>query len=772
MRFLKFLFLFLYITIGHAEPVTVANQLSNTTPTFDTTTANKQFDRLNLKLSTQGLDPTNLKSAVKTLKDLMSKADECTKINEKKLSNIDNQIKESSPSTDKININTTTSNKSDADLVYLSKERKNISSQLAQCRLFTIRAKEAIEVYETTLNKLKKEEILSRSDPLWTMLSDIKNNKNLTIDKSISTLTLPEDLLSPITLGSIFSISLLITGLIFYLAHNSKKMRLYVHLRKLYLTSLPLLTLTFTATLLTFSLVTTSYQQHNINEVLIYLAATISGYLFLIFLVNLLFNIKKIKAVFCWYSLDSDFFKNLIIFLFTLYTIFLSAKLLTNEVNLNEIIWKFSRSILLYAELIMATFFVYYFCKTHRQISFIKKHKKLIQSICTLVFISCAIIDVLGYHSLAIHLTLSGTLTFAIIFGTILLEQAVGKLYELCVIEGPFRSKLISFFGYKKDQTLKEILILKITIQISILIFSADLIIKCWGYSNTYIETLLTQFMQNIQFETFTFHPTKIISGIIVFCVLYLLFRGISTAIGRNEQFDGEEETQVAVSSILTYIGFTVAVIAALLVAGFDFTGLAIIAGALSVGIGLGLQSIVNNFVSGIILLIEKPIKPGDRIEIDGVEGYVKKIRVRSTQILTTSREDMIIPNSDLITHRVTNYMYSDKYLTIYCEMGIKYGSDILLARDLLIKVASEHSEVITSIKGNAPRVYIRSFGENSMLFQVWFLIKDGNKKVGVRSELYFEIERVFKENNINIAYPQRDIHIKLSEMESITPLK
>lgn len=109
--------------------------------------------------------------------------------------------------------------------------------------------------------------------------------------------------------------------------------------------------------------------------------------------------------------------------------------------------------------------------------------------------------------------------------------------------------------------------------------------------------------------------------------------RAISTSISRHQQFENEEETQVAIASILTYVGFSIAVISGLLVAGFNFTGLAIIAGALSVGIGLGLQSIVNNFVSGIILLIEKPIRPGDRINIDGVEGFVKN----QSQINTNS---------------------------------------------------------------------------------------------------------------------------------------
>src|SRR3990167_8743030 len=171
-------------------------------------------------------------------------------------------------------------------------------------------------------------------------------------------------------------------------------------------------------------------------------------------------------------------------------------------------------------------------------------------------------------------------------------------------------------------------------------------------------------------------NPTRILTGIIFFCLIYLSARALSNQLGHQEKFDEEEETQVAVASILTYLGFALALIAGLLISGFNFTGLAIIAGALSVGIGLGLQSIVNNFVSGLILLIEKPIKPGDRINLDGIEGFVKKIRLRSTHIISPADEDIIVPNSDLITHQVINYVYSNKQLFIDCDVNVPLGSD------------------------------------------------------------------------------------------------
>jgi small-conductance mechanosensitive channel len=258
-------------------------------------------------------------------------------------------------------------------------------------------------------------------------------------------------------------------------------------------------------------------------------------------------------------------------------------------------------------------------------------------------------------------------------------------------------------------------------------------------------------------------YPTRIFLGIIVFCIIYLTARALSNKISGHQHFEEEEETQVAVASILTYIGFSIAAISGLLIAGFDFTGLAIIAGALSVGIGLGLQSIVNNFVSGLILLIEKPIKPGDRISVDGVEGFVKKIRVRSTQLITSSREDIIIPNSNLITRNVVNYMLTDKHCRVTFDISVAYGSDTYLVRDTLLEVANQHDEVIKTERNKAC-VLLHAFGDSALIFRLSCLIKDVNRKSTIQSDINFEIDRIFRERRIEMPFIQREIHLKIED--------
>lgn len=753
-----------------ADAKSVNNSLATESSAFDVTTANKDFDKMNLSLSTKGLEQTTLKKAVKTLKAQLNKAEDCISTNEKKVTNLDNQIQEANQANqtpDKIDKEIIAS-KSTADLVYLTKERKKIADTLAQCRLFSIRANEALEVYQTNLSRIKKEKILEHGKPFWSNVEQLFSKQMAFAKNPLTISNVPPEILNLRTLYVILGSSFLLAALIFYRFHESQKIRHYVNVKKLYFRSFVILFAGLTC------LTTTGYLSFLYSEssspvnFFLWLVTALSIYLLSLFLTIIFYNIKKIKALFCGYSLDSKFFKLLTIFAISLYATSEISKSLTRQIEINHLAWNIWQSIFLYLELIFATSFVFYFCQAHRQITLIKKYKNIIKTISTLMFVSFAILNLIGYNLLSMHLTFSGILTFTIIFATIILEQGIGKFYNLCITDAPTNTKLKYIFGYKQEQTFTEILILKTTTQIIIALGSLYLISQSWGYALESIDITFKYILNGVKFENFTFNPARIISGIIVFCVLYLIFRSISTSISRHKQFDGEEETQVAVASILTYIGFGVAIISALLIAGFDFTGLAIVAGALSVGIGLGLQSIVNNFVSGLILLIEKPIKPGDKISVDGVEGYVKKIRARSTQLLTPNREDMIIPNSDLITRRVTNFMYSDKHLNICCEMGISYDNDLDLTMSLLTDIAAKHPEVITTIKNNKPRVFLRAFGESSILIQLWFLIKDANKKAAVRSDIYIEIFKAFKENNIIIAYPQRDLHVKVSDIETI----
>lgn len=747
--------------------------LPNDQPEFNLKQANKTFDQLNLRLSVENLNIEHLENAIATLDSLISEAKTCVSFNQKKLSNLENLLKETtehSKQGEKSTLPTETvktNEKTSADLAYVKQEQKNLSEKLAQCRLFSIRAQEAITTYQTAIGKIKQKQVLTRGLPLWTLWDrlqkdDTQSTINFPTSKEISTFIQP-------IFTQLCIITMLCGILSIFTILNMKTHSLtqkILRIRHLGFYDSLLLFICLLSTCLSLYLINTIAIATDISPLIGDLVVIGCVYFWSLVAINLIFKTKIVSATFYWYSLDGHFFRNVLIFLLTYYSISKIGSSIIQALPVSSLTWQLSQIIFLSTVIITAIGFAYYFCHTHRHIQFIRAHHQLLRRVVAVLFISCGIINIFGYHQMAIHLIYASITTFAILFTVFLFVYAIQKLYLLCAYPSPIYRTIIRTLGYKANHTVIEFIILKITLQTIVGMYGLYFIGQTWGYGAYYLNTAYAQVFNGIHFANFTFYPNRIVAGIIVFCGLYLFFRGISTKFSRRTQFEEEEETQVAIASILTYIGFTCALVTALLVSGIDFTGLAIVAGALSVGIGLGLQSIVNNFVSGIILLIEKPIKPGDHIKIEGMEGIVKKIRIRSTQITTSAREDVIIPNSDLITRSVTNFMYTDRYLSISCEVGVSYDSDPDLVKKLLIQAVTEHDEIIKSPRAKS-NVLFQSFGNSAMIFQIWFLIKDGNKKAVVRSDVNFKINRLFREHGIQIAHPQRDINIKLSEIPS-----
>ncbi|HEL8445683.1 TPA: mechanosensitive ion channel, partial [Legionella pneumophila] len=701
---------------------------------FDVKNANKQFDQINLQLSVQNLNLNNLNKAVETLGELSAQSDECIADIQKKINGVDVLIKQA----------TSTGNDKGADLVYLNNQKHQLAELQSQCRLFSIRAQEAIEAYKSAILQLRQEKTLARTLPLWQLASKIINSSdntkwiNHTKEKFLLQ-DLPVYLWFCIVAGSFF-ISILILSKL----RQSNVIRRYVKLKKIRWSHITLLALfMMTGSFYGYiSLFTGEEQLINSQFLLIKeLFWFLCGTLFIV----CLFKVKKIKAFFDWYAMDSEFFEILSIVIVAFYFLALSEQRLFDIWEVNKIIVELTRSIFLFLLLGTTAYFTHYFCRSHLHISFVKRHYNFIRYFIFALLSGCAILNINGFYTLAMQLTLSGIFTFFILYITILIGQSINKFYaSLSYSQG--KLNVIRIFGYKKDQILTEFYILKVTLKLVIVLLSVYLIGISWGFATDFIDTVYKKLLYGFTLANITIYPTRILFGIIIFCFLYLVSRAISTSISRHQQFENEEETQVAIASILTYVGFSIAVISGLLVAGFNFTGLAIIAGALSVGIGLGLQSIVNNFVSGIILLIEKPIRPGDRINIDGVEGFVKKIRVRSTQILTPVNEDIIIPNSDLITRRVVNYMLTDNYWRVNCEVSVAFGTNLNLVKDILLEIANKHDDVIKSGR-NKPVVLFTSFADSALTFQLWCMIKDVNKKSTVKSELNFSIEEAFRKH-------------------------
>ena len=206
------------------------------------------------------------------------------------------------------------------------------------------------------------------------------------------------------------------------------------------------------------------------------------------------------------------------------------------------------------------------------------------------------------------------------------------------------------------------------------------------------------------------------------------------------------------------YIGIFMAALFALNYAGFNFANLALVAGAFSVGIGFGLQAVVSNFVSGLILLAERPIKIGDLVVVGGEEGYVRKISVRSTEIETFDRANVLIPNSAFITEKVKNWTLRNNTGRVAIGVGVSYGCDPRAVKALLLRVAHEHPNVMRT-----PDAFVdlESFGDDALNFKLYAYIYDLSKSISTRTDLRIAILEAFKTAGITIPSRQTDVTFK-----------
>jgi small-conductance mechanosensitive channel len=220
-----------------------------------------------------------------------------------------------------------------------------------------------------------------------------------------------------------------------------------------------------------------------------------------------------------------------------------------------------------------------------------------------------------------------------------------------------------------------------------------------------------------------------------------------------------DRSLQYAISQIVANVVLVVGVFVVLENTGINLGALTIFAGAVGVGVGFGLQNIASNFISGLVILAERPITIGDRVEVAGITGEVQQIRARSTVLLTSDNIAMIVPNTKFIDSPVTNWTYGDPRVRFRVPVGVAYGSDVNKVRDALIAAGREHP---AALNDPAPTVFLEKFGDSSIHFElvVWSSVM-GNRPRTFKSDLNFLIEKHFRAAGIEIPNPQRDLHIR-----------
>ncbi len=367
----------------------------------------------------------------------------------------------------------------------------------------------------------------------------------------------------------------------------------------------------------------------------------------------------------------------------------------------------------------------------------------------------------LSYEALARFVGAHIVSTAGVLWIMYLLHLAAESISSVSVISGgPVEEAPDAEEDVGAPSLLTIRIIVSLLLDLAILVVGVTILLLLWRFDWVEVQGWIQAAFFGFQFGNLRLSLQSVLMALGVFALGLVLTRFLQRWLvqrvftGRRSDTGVHESVRVGMG----YLGFVLSALAGMSYLGIDFSNLAIVAGALSVGIGFGLQSIFNNFVSGIILLVERPVKIGDWISVGGHEGMVKKVSVRSTEIETIHRQSVIIPNANLITDPVTNWMHADKSCRLDIPVGVAYGTDVELLRSTLLAVAASHRG---ALKSPPPLVHFAGFGDSSLNFELRVFLRDARNRIDASSELRFAILAALNDAGITIPFPQRDLHIK-----------
>ena len=358
---------------------------------------------------------------------------------------------------------------------------------------------------------------------------------------------------------------------------------------------------------------------------------------------------------------------------------------------------------------------------------------------------------VIGYSNIGAKLVFATILTLAVLFSLFIIFTLIAYLSSEVIIKSQNKNN--------QDKSSKGGLF-RVFLAFILACLAIPLLALIWGARVVDIQDVWLSLKDGVVLGDTRISISDFITFVIIFSIGYTLTRLLQSALRLsvlpNTKIDSG--AQNALVTGVGYVGIFFSALIAITSMGLDLSSLAIVAGALSVGIGFGLQAIVSNFLSGIILLVERPIKVGDWIQVGAYSGYVSKIAVRSTTIDTFDQANVIIPNADFISGTVTNMTHLSKRGRVKVPVGVAYDSDPVFVKEILMDIVSSNANIL---KSPGPSVFLLGFGPDSIDFEIRGILRDVNSITSTRSEINFEILRRFAQEGIEIPFGQRDITIK-----------
>ena len=323
----------------------------------------------------------------------------------------------------------------------------------------------------------------------------------------------------------------------------------------------------------------------------------------------------------------------------------------------------------------------------------------------------------------------------------------------------PVGEMLEARFGLDAPRRHQLARLIELALTLALVICALPLLMLQWGFSGADIREWFKSIVFGLEIGQFKISLARILFGIVLFIAMLFATRLFQRWLRERalQQTRMDPGIVNSIDTVVGYAGIALASLLAISYAGFDITNLAIVAGALSIGVGFGLQSIVNNFVSGLILLVERPIKVGDRVVIGDQQGIVRRISVRATEVETFTRASLIVPNSELITGRVLNWTHRDLLGGASVRVGVAYDADPEQVLGILRACAKQHLEVLSIPE---PSAILESFGDSALIFVLSFTVADLGKTGAVQSDLRVAILKALRAANIEIPFNQVDVNV------------